>query len=673
MKVLKNFLINAKTLISIFFVIAIISVSSVIIELQQSKKETLSLLEQQGHTLLESLLEASKNTLLSNEKIENELKQRLIDNGKMIRLLFDKGLVTNKLLNKIAKDNKIFRINIFNNRAEKIFSSTIENDSHKNLQEKFNPRNFLQPILDGETDTLIIGLKPARYLEGNRFVVALAANNKSVIVLNVDAKTLLEFRKQVGFGMMIRNIVDNKLIEYIAVQNEDGIIAGSGRLSNIDNYDSSDIVQKTLKQNSYLWQIAENNGHKIFEALHPLKYKNQLVGIFRLGLSLEPLNLINERTERRLIFLSIVLFIFGTITIVLIFMRQNFESLTKKFASISSYSRKIFDNVSDAIFVIDENNQLVSMNKSAEEIFDTKLTDSEGKFFAEVFPGGCKNILENDSKYFEIECRFENRMRMFFISRSIFIDEKKSTNKIYIMHEITDKKILETQIIRNERLAALSDLASAVAHEIRNPLNSIGTITQQLGKDFTPVESIEEYKSLTNIVYKEVRRINEIVENFLKYSRPKPLNPENFMLSELLDQIKDQYESMITNKGLKFRIENDYAEQVFWDRAQITQVIINLLENAIDATTSGEIKILIRSYFDKIEMVFSDTGKGISEENLSKIFNLYFTTKENGSGIGLSLVHKIISEHNGTIEANSIQSMGTSFRILFPQNTKIRL
>lgn len=668
MKSIKNILINAKSLILVFIVISIISVSSVIIELQQSKKETLSLLEQQGHTLLESLLEASKNTLLSYEKIENELKQRLIDNGKMIRLLYNNGLVTNKLLQKIAADNKIYRINIFNRDGDKIYSSAIENASHKNLAEKINPKEFIQPIFDGEADTLIIGLKPARFLKGDRFAVALSAKNRSAIVLNIDAKSLLEFREQVGFGVLIKNIVNNKLIEYIAVQNEDGIIAGSGKLQEIENFDSSAIVKKTLAKNSYVWHIVESNNHKVFEALHPLTFKKEIVGIFRLGLSLEPLNQINQRTQRRMIFLSIVLLIFGTVTIVLIFVRQNFDSLSKRFSSFSSYTNMIFKNVSDAIIVLNHEDKIKSINRAAENLFSIKTDIIIDKNYSKVFAGfDCKKIFETKNKFSEVECTIGDSKRIFFVSKSEFLDENKNLNRIFILREITEMKNLERQITRNEKLVAMSELASSVAHEIRNPLNSIGTITQQLGKDFVPKENLYEYETLTKLVYKEVRRINEIVENFLKYSRPKPLKPEEFQLDELLNQLHKQYENIFSTKKSKFLIDNKFSGKVYWDKTLITQVFINLIENSLDAIPdNGEIKILVNQINNTLKIYFSDNGKGISNENIDRIFNLYFTTKPNGSGIGLSIVHKIISEHNGSISVKSAYGKETIFTINLP-------
>ena len=151
---------NSNFILSTFFALAILMISSALFELHQSKKELFLLMEEQSHTLLESIIIASQNSLLSNEYLEESSQKRLLNNAYMIKNLYEEGKVTNEVLEKISKQNDIYRINIFNNRKQKIFSSYQQ--SIKNTRNTPLPVERLNPIFDGLSDTLIIGYREAR-------------------------------------------------------------------------------------------------------------------------------------------------------------------------------------------------------------------------------------------------------------------------------------------------------------------------------------------------------------------------------------------------------------------------------------------------------------------------------------------------------------------------------
>ncbi|MCB9205965.1 MAG: hypothetical protein H6611_01405 [Ignavibacteriales bacterium] len=147
------------------------------------------LMAEQSHSLLETTLSASNNALLSYETIDSELKVRLLNNANLVKLLYERNLLTDKLLNRIAVENNIYRINIFSIEGEKLFSSNEE--IHTDLEENYSPSDYLYPIFNDEVDTLIIGLKKSRYQDEFRFAVAVASTNRSAIVVNINAEDLL--------------------------------------------------------------------------------------------------------------------------------------------------------------------------------------------------------------------------------------------------------------------------------------------------------------------------------------------------------------------------------------------------------------------------------------------------------------------------------------------------
>jgi len=667
-RILKNILIQPKSLILIFTVTAILAVSSAFIELNQSKSEMLELMEKQGHSILETVLVSSNNALVSYNKIEGEVKRRLLNNAQTIKLLEEKGLISNSLLERFAKDNNIYRINIFNPTGKKIYSS--HKDIHKIKDEKENPYKYIAAILKGEEDTLIIGIKPARFLEEQRFAVALATKDRKAIVLNVNADELLKFRKEVGFGILLRRVTENPQIIYAALQDEKGIIAGSGKVEELESIQSSELIKKSLKENAYKWRVQKSQTLEVFEVLHPFIHDGKTIGIFRLGLSLEPLNKINDRLTRRILIIAFLLFVFGSVTITLIFVRQNFSLLSKRFNAIELYSKRIVDNVSDGIVVMDSDKRITLINTAAQSILDITESEARGKKFESVFPStSCEEIWSSSLKILEIECILNKSPKVFLLSLSEFEDENRLTNYILVFRDLTEQKQIERQTQRNEKMIAMGELASSVAHEIRNPLNSIGTIAQQLGKDFVVKENEREFRSLTQVVYSEVKRINETIESFLKFAKPQPINAEEFLLNSFLEDLVAQYSSICKQKNISFNINSEYNEKVILDKSQMKQVFINLIENSIDAVKDGgiiSIHALVED--DNLNITFSDNGAGIVPDRIGKIFDLYYTSKKKGNGIGLSIVHKIITEHGGSISANSRLNEGTSFLIKLPLN-----
>jgi signal transduction histidine kinase len=215
----------------------------------------------------------------------------------------------------------------------------------------------------------------------------------------------------------------------------------------------------------------------------------------------------------------------------------------------------------------------------------------------------------------------------------------------------------------------MGQLASGVAHEIRNPLNSIATIVQQLDKDFEPSANNEEYHSLAKIVSKEVKRMNMTIENFLRFSKPEPIIKSKFVIKELIDSLVEQFSPLLSEKGIELIINQTWNGEVNWDRNQIKQVLINLIKNSVEAIASfGKIELIISNRDNQVILKVLDNGEGIPKENLQKIFNLYFTSKAKGTGVGLSIIQRIINEHDGIITVESDSKIGTDFTISLPIN-----
>ncbi|MCF7797409.1 MAG: GHKL domain-containing protein [Candidatus Marinimicrobia bacterium] len=238
-----------------------------------------------------------------------------------------------------------------------------------------------------------------------------------------------------------------------------------------------------------------------------------------------------------------------------------------------------------------------------------------------------------------------------------------------------EKERIESEVRRLERLqriqekqAAMGELAAGVAHEIRNPLNAIGILVQRLQKELKPADgAAAELKSLTSTLRNEVNRINTTLEEFLAFARPIPLKQEPVAVKKMFGEIKNLFGSQAESeqKTLTFSITGDPV--ILGDDHYLHQAMNNLVKNALEATTAGDtITLHAETQGEEVLIRISDTGAGIPAEAQNRLFDLFYSTKDSGNGIGLALVHKIINDHEGSIEVASKPHKATIFTIRLP-------
>ncbi len=244
----------------------------------------------------------------------------------------------------------------------------------------------------------------------------------------------------------------------------------------------------------------------------------------------------------------------------------------------------------------------------------------------------------------------------------VLTDSFKMMQEGFLEHEEEKSRLESVEITKN--------LAAGIAHEIKNPINTVGLIADYLQTNLSPdnPEKRYEFYKLSENMKNELKRINRIVEGFLKLTRPDIYHFKKVNINSIIQYNVSILEPEAIKHGIKIHLQfYSMLPGIKADRDMLNQVFSNLILNAIEAMPrGGDITITTEPKEGNVEILVSDNGIGIKQENIRKIFSPYYSTKKNGFGLGLSLIHNIIHKHHGKITAHSERGMGTDFIILLP-------
>jgi len=245
-----------------------------------------------------------------------------------------------------------------------------------------------------------------------------------------------------------------------------------------------------------------------------------------------------------------------------------------------------------------------------------------------------------------------------------------SVGSILIFQDITRIKEMEEQIKRADRMVSIGQMAAGIAHEIRNPLASLTGSIQMLREETNFNDS---NVNLMNIVIRESERLNKLVTDFLLFAQPPKSEFSPIVLNQLADEtIQILRNSPEFNGHISISTRFSHEARVVGDAHQLRQVFWNLLLNGVQEMESGgQLKVKLEREKGKVKLTVSDTGRGITSQDIGRIFEPFYTTKESGTGLGLAIVHRIVESHGGEIRVDSEPGKCTSFILLFPEMTKI--
>jgi len=348
-------------------------------------------------------------------------------------------------------------------------------------------------------------------------------------------------------------------------------------------------------------------------------------------------------------------------------LKKNMDELLKLSTAV--------EEAPDGIQIADIDGRIIYSNKAVEKIYGFSPDEFKGKRINEtnVIPDSGSNVIissiKDSGRWFgELTIKRKDGKEIpIMLSTSIVKDNNGEPLAVVgIIRDITDmkeKEKLEKQLLQADKLATIGRLAAGVAHEINNPLGNISLYTQLLIKKTEDQKTIKKLK----VIADETGRAANIIKGLLDFARQSELELSPIDINREIDKVLTILKPQLRDIQLKKDFE--FLPQILADSGQIQQVIMNLLTNSIQSIIeNGEITVRTSAKQDHVEISISDNGCGIPEENLDKIFDPFFSTKEQGkgTGLGLSISYGIIKRHRGSIEVQSEPGEGTTFTIKLP-------
>lgn len=344
------------------------------------------------------------------------------------------------------------------------------------------------------------------------------------------------------------------------------------------------------------------------------------------------------------------------------------ENNIKEITRLQNYTNNVINSIEGGVLATNNSLVITSLNRGGERILG--LEDALGINISTIFDENVIDIL-NQTKlqgfmFSDIKANIkvdgeEKYLRLTISPLFNIVD--KIQGIVIVIHDYSNEKYLESQNTRVDRLSAIGELAAGIAHEIRNPMAIIKTISQTLQNEYDQ-ESISE--GLT-IIIEEIDRANKVIQSLLNFAKPDVNKVERIKLNALLDEVLIIINKFAINKNIDINVQLDKESIILGDREKLKQVFINIILNSIQSMDNGGLIIITTKLSDLgVNISFRDNGMGVAKENLNKIFNPFFTTKEHGTGLGLSVSSRIIQDHDGYITIDSNINEGTLVVVYLP-------
>lgn len=360
----------------------------------------------------------------------------------------------------------------------------------------------------------------------------------------------------------------------------------------------------------------------------------------------------------------------------------NLTNLVQRLARERGVFEDIFNTLQEGVLVITFDGEIEYANHAAHQLIGLGKDELVGQILWRLVPGlrpSLGLVLDDNAvmpvvtREFELTYPEPRTVQLYLVPFS----EQHAGHRRFavILSDITRTKQNTEERIENERTSSILLLAAGVAHELGNPLNSLTIHLQLINRKLKKLKASKDIDSVAEsirICEGEVKRLDGIITNFLEAIRPQPPDLRETRLSEVLTEVLSFQHRELVDREIRVEAETrDDLPLVMADRNQLKQIFFNIIKNAVEAMQpGGRLRIKARTDDDMVYLAFADSGAGIKQEELTRLFQPYHTTKVGGHGLGLMVVQRIMREHGGQIGIESKEGVGTVVTLQFPRKDR---
>ena len=365
----------------------------------------------------------------------------------------------------------------------------------------------------------------------------------------------------------------------------------------------------------------------------------------------------------------------------------NLANLVQRLARERGLFEDIFNTLHEGVLVISADGRIDYANAAAQQIIGLGDDDLSGQTLWRLVPGlrpsleptmgEEKGAAAVAAREFELTYPEPRSVRLYMVPFRAADARGAPRRFALILSDVTREKQTTEARIESERTSSILLLAAGVAHELGNPLNSLTIHLQLMERRLKKLKAAKDRDAAAladsiAVCEAEVRRLDGIIRNFLEAVRPQPPDLVETNLAEVLADVLRFQQSELADRGITVEAETGDLPAVMADRNQLKQVFFNIIKNAAEAMEPGEgrLRIRARADDDNVYLLFGDTGAGIKQEDLARLFQPYHSTKPGGNGLGLMIVQRIMRDHGGQIGIESKEGVGTLVTLQFPRKDR---